>query len=316
MLYFYTYSKFQGGIMEFKEKVANFLGLRGKPEQSPLAVETEVLQLFDAKIWAESVLKQREALYDKIGTGAVQYDPTAIETLPKAVKIGRTKETVTRSIERVRTHAASLHEQLLGLITKENSGFIINNLWEHATDPLITLESHAKNGHIPSEDIEQFKKQVAKNLHPFIEKAIEIGSEDSNVHWSMFYISTWESPSPKEFTDEERKYLKKILELEPEDPVALLSFGISFTKHNHFSRFEEISLENVIETWVTLKIIIEKDPKVIENIKDFVVPPFNPEFIQPEIERLTNLVEERDKHRRLEEFRRSQEAEKDNDNQQ
>lgn len=257
-------------------------------------------QLMISRNWAEKVLEQREGLYGKIGTGAIQYDSHKLDTLPNAVKITRTKVSVARSIVRTNGRINRLDQRLLQIITKGNARPIIELLSESYTELLALFYQLPKDieGYISEKEVDQFCALYSSFKAPFVRRAIELGTEDPTIYADAAYILLYSEDS-EQILEERRKYLKKSIELDPEFTFGLVNFGSTFIDCLVYSDFQTYSIEEVVEVWRTLLQQTEannsEEMKII--FENFGI---NIEKILLEIERLEALIQQRETFKRLE----------------
>lgn len=264
-------------------------------------------QLMISRNWAEKVLEQREVLYEKIGTGAIQYDSHKLDTLPNAVKVTRTKVSVARSILRTNAHINRLDQRLLQIITKENAILIIDLLSEPYTELselFYQLPKDTVEGYISEEEVNQFCAVVYNFMAPFLRKAIALEAEDPAIYGRMAFSLLYSEHS-EQILEERRKYLKKSIELDPEYTYGLVHFGSTFIDCLVYSDFQTYSIEEVVEVWRTLLQQTEtKNPEEMKVIfENFGI---NIEKIPLEIERLEALIKQRETFKRLEESTKPQ----------
>lgn len=188
---------------------------------------TDFTYLIAERNWAQKVLRQREELYERIGTGAITYNTEAVATLPNAIRVGTARTSVANSIDRASNHVQLLDQQLLELITEDNAGYIVNKIFDNITNVVIQMEQATKN-HVPDEDIVQFERLAFNSIRPFFARAIEMKTKDPYVYGKMNHIILVTEGPTEQTREERRNYLKKAIELDPTYDYAIGQLGLTF----------------------------------------------------------------------------------------
>lgn len=181
-----------------------------KPEVEHLPIGEKFSALGSYRSQLATHAESRKGLYERIGTGH-RYDPNNIDTLLGALRVGRVRNRVQQSINRIETKINGVDQEMQELVLSDE------RVTRGAVQYIEQARIHARNGHISWKDYNKYERQLGNIPYKYYKKLIEQNPEDSYAWASLGY---WAS-SKQEKID----CYKKASQLDPKEPTNWYNLG-------------------------------------------------------------------------------------------